>query len=187
MDRRTFIVGASAVSAVGVAGYVGGYVDLGSDDSPEEPDLDESPEELSSDNTPEAVTESFFEAFAAGNRKKQEELLHEDVTGEVSTTEVGEVTINEIEARTIAEIAEQDDQSITEDELENTRQDIQQLTDEIGVADSTHVYFDYETEAHGSVDGYLFVVEDDGSWKIYSRGVDVESAAAQGATQEVSG
>lgn len=186
MDRRTFVVGASAAGAVGLAGYVGGYIDLGSDDSPEDPGLDESPQELSSDNTPEAVTEAFFEAFAAGNREGQAELLHEDVAGGLSTTEIGELTINEIESRTIAEIAEQDDQSITEDELEEIQQNIQQLTDDIGAGDSTHVYFDYETEPQGS-DGYLFLVEDDGEWVIYSRGIDVEPAAARGAAQEASG
>jgi len=196
MDRRTFVVGASAVGAVGVAGYVGGYIDLGSDDGPDEPSTDTTPEEPGSDDgaelpsadtTPEAVTESFFEAFAAGDQERQAELLHEDVAGGVSTTEAGDLTINEIEPRTIAEIAEQDDQSITEDELENIQQNIQELTADIGATDSTHVYFDYETDAHGSADGYLFVVENDGAWRIYSRGIDVEQAAAQGATQTASG
>ena len=109
------------------------------------------------------------------------------MTGSVSTTEAGELTINEIDPRTIAEIADQDNQSITQDELENIQQNIQELTADIGAADSTHVYFDYETDEHGSVDGYLFVVEDDGGWRIYSRGVDVEPAAARGAVQTASG
>lgn len=166
MDRRTFVGGASIFVTAGLAGCVGDSLELGSG------------------NTPEAATEAFFQAFADGDTERQAELLHEEATGFQPNSDELELTINEIESRTIEEIAEEQGQSVTEDELEDAREQLEERFTEIGVDDATHVYFDIEDDEHGSENGYLFLVEDDGEWLIYSVGVGVEPQQAEATGQE---
>lgn len=173
MERRTYVGGTVSLLTVGLAGCAGDSVD-GS----------------SSDSGPEAVAQTFFETAGANNTERQAALIHnESTTVEPLTEDLG-VTITELETRTLEEIAEERDQSLSEAELEDTRQRLQSELDEIGAVEYSYVYFDISTDEYGSEEGYLLLVDDGEAWQIYSYGVgfELEPTVTTGeeSTQEVS-
>jgi len=174
MDRRTFVVGVSTGVTTGLAGCAGEDLDLSPDTGADSDDDAES--DRRSEAAAEAATEDFLQALADGDAERQGELVHDDATGFSTSTDEYSLTINEVASHTIAEIAEQHDESISESEIEDANQRLQDRTNEIGADDSAQVYFDIDVE-DDSEEGYLFLVEDDGEWLIYDDGIGVELEA----------
>ena len=152
--RRQFLVGVATVSAVTIAGCSSSGNQSGAG--------------------PEEVVEQYIAEVRNANTEAVNELLHPESPSyprENVSTPNEEVTLNDVHQVSVREHIEQkyprlDDEEEMQQQVNNAKQELDDLENELGADESTIVRVSWEQAGEEREQGYV-VLQDDGEWYVY--------------------
>ena len=156
IDRRTLMIGGAGALVVAGGGW---YFFLRGDD-------------------PESAVETYFDAIADGDAERAEAIIHPDSGLYAYVYEDGadqiDIEIHEVDERSVREALREQwnvEGEELDDEVERTRENLEDLVDEHELDDYAYVYYDatFDDERYDEyeIDGYILTVEDGGDWYVW--------------------
>lgn len=121
---------------------------------------------LLDERSPTETVRQFLLAMADGDIREMKQYVHDELEGGLSAREGFEIAIEEVEKQSVPEVLDFTRPQVTEQAIEQRRNQLQQRTESVGATDYQYVYARFNLVKYGKTSTGYFLLVKDQEWLI---------------------